>query len=438
MPNEDTPPTVPEAKQGGETWERFPWVERAAWTERMLTALEDGVKGGVWFSLIDKVLSKRNLLAAATKVLSKGGAAGIDRQSTHQFLKDLDHNLERLAKELADQSYHPRAVMRHYIPKPGTKKKRPLGIPAVRDRVVQQALRQVLEPIFEIDFVEHSYGFRPQRGCKDALRRVQDLLNEGHCWVVDADFSSFFDTLDHDILMTEIETKVADGRVIRLLWKFLQQSVMEDCKEWNPIKGTPQGAVISPLLANIYLHPVDMALQSKGMHFVRYADDLVMMCRSEEEATAALQLLHRLAEERGLQLHPEKTMIVDATQKGGFDFLGYHFERGSRWPRRKSMKALRERLKPATRRANGHGLDFIIRRINPILRGWYAYFKHSRASAMTDVDGWVRRRLRGILRKREKRRGIARGADNRRWTIAYFRQQGLFSLTDARAAECQS
>jgi RNA-directed DNA polymerase len=229
-----------------------------------------------------------------------------------------------------------------WIAKPGTSEKRPLGIPTVRDRVVQAALRNVLEPIFEKDFAAHSYGFRPGRGCKDALRRVDALLKQGYSYVVDADLKSYFDTIPHDLLMARIRDKIADNRLLTLVELFLKQQVMEMTAGWTPETGTPQGAVLSPLLSNIYLNPLDHLMAQSGVNMVRYADDFVILCRTEAEALKALALVQGWTAQAGLTLHPTKTRIVDAAVRGGFDFLGYHFERGMRWPRRKSEKKLRQ------------------------------------------------------------------------------------------------
>jgi len=437
MTTEKKPPSVASPKQGGETRD-YSWVERAAWSDRMLETLIRGEKGRKWFSLIDKVYSERNIRAAWAKVRANRGAAGIDRQSVSLFEEDKERNLSYLRKELMEDRYRPQPVRRRDIPKPGTKKTRPLGIPAVRDRIVQQAVRQVIEPIFEVQFVEESYGFRPQRGCKDALRRVQGLLNAGYTWVVDADYSGYFDSIDWDILMDEVRKDISDGRVLKLLEQFLQQDVMVDCKLLTPVQGTPQGGVISPLLANIFLHPVDVALKAAGHECVRYADDLVILCRTEADAQVALADLRMLSDQRRLSLHPEKTVLVDATQHGGFDFLGYHFERGMRWPRKKSQAALKDRVRSLTPRTSGLSMEAIVGRLNRVLRGWYQYFKHSITNELTQLDKWIRMRLRSILRKRHKGRGHGRGFDHLKWPNAYFRKLGLFFLAENRVAEIQS
>src|SRR5712691_6356424 len=310
---EEKPTPVPEAKQVGEVRARWAWTEPAVWTERMLTALQVGVKGGIWFSLIDKVYKPGNLRAAFAQVKANQGAAGVDHQTIAMFEANLDTNLTRVSQQLADGSYRPQAVRRHWIAKPGSKEKRPLGIPTVRDRVVETALRNVMEPIFERDFAEHSYGFRPERGCKDALRRVAYLLKAGYTVVVDADMQSYFDTIPKQKLKGQVAEKVADSRVLELVEAMLQQEVMEGLRYWTPEAGTPQGAVISPLLSNIYLDPLDHELAHSGYEMVRYADDFVILCRSEAEARAALAKVQAWTAQAGLRLHPEKTRIVDAT-----------------------------------------------------------------------------------------------------------------------------
>jgi len=443
VPNELKPTVVfrqSGTKQAGETrpvdWD---WVERSVWTKRMLETLEQGVKGGVWFSLIDKVCRPSTLYAAWTAVKRNGGSAGSDHQSIKDFEKDLVKEIERLSEELRTGSYRPRPIRRAYIDKPGSKEKRPLGIPCVRDRVVQGALRIVMEPIFENVFMSNSYGFRPGRGCKDALQEVERLLHAGYTHVVDADLRSYFDTIPHSPLLADIGRYIADGRVLGLVEAFLKQEILEDLTLWSPEKGSPQGAVISPLLANLYLHPVDVAMAAAGFMIIRYADDLVIMCRSHREAEKALELLANLTKERGLTLHPEKTSLVDVTIPGtSFEFLGYHFERGTHWPRAKSMNKLRDAIRSKTKRSNGQSLAEIIDDVNSTLWGWFEYFKHSHKPTFPIVDQWVRRRLRSILRKRNGLHGISRGHDHFRWPNRYFRDQGLFSLVEAHGALLQS
>jgi RNA-directed DNA polymerase len=405
----------------------------------MLAALTEGVKGNKWFSLIDKVYAQANLTEAFEAVRANKGAAGADHQSIGMFAKRLQENLDQLASQLREGRYKPQPVRRVWIPKPGSKEKRPLGIPAVRDRVVQSALRNVIEPIFEISSAEHSYGFRPGRGCKDALRRVQQLINQGYCWVVDADLKSYFDTIDHELLMAMVEGKISDGRLLELIRAFLKQGVLGECRDWEPEQGTPQGGVISPLLSNIYLNPLDHLMANSGFEMVRYADDFVILCRTRAQAEAALQAVDQWTQAHKLTLHPDKTRLVDLNQQdNGFDFLGYHFRRNKRWPRKKSVQKIRQSLKVRTKRTSGKSLERIISDINPVLRGWYEYFKHGLYTALRDLDKWVRARLRSILRKRKGGQGRSRGSDHQRWPNEYFAKLGLFSMLKAQALFRQS
>ena len=295
----------------------------------MLEALEQGVKGGKWFSLMDKVSARRTLEAAWQQVRRNRGAAGVDRMSIERFAARAERILAELESEIKGGRYRPAPVRRCLIPKPGTEQKRALGIPTVKDRVVQAALRAVLEPIFERKFMGSSYGFRPGRSCKDALRRVDERLRQGFVWVVDVDIASYFDTIDHGLLMDDVREDVADGRVLAMVEAFLKDGVMEDGELREVESGTPQGGVISPLLANIYLHPVDVVLHLAGYTSVRYADDIVVLCRSRDEAEHALALLRATMAMRRLVLHPTKTRIANALDEG-FDLLGYHFQGGRR------------------------------------------------------------------------------------------------------------
>ena len=428
----------PGATQAGQVRARWAWTDPTVWTERMLTALEVGVKGGVWFSLIDKVYARGTLDAAWQHVKANQGAAGVDHVTVAMYERDLDRQLAQLSHQLRNGTYRPQSVRRTWIDKPGSREQRPLGIPTVRDRTVQTALRLVLEPIFERQFAAQSYGFRPGRGCKDALRRVDTLLTAGHTWVVDADLRSYFDSIPHRPLLARVRAQIADGRVLALLEQFLTQGVMDGLATWTPGEGTPQGAVVSPLLANIYLDPLDHELAVAGVEMVRYADDFVVLCRTEAEAQRALARIHAWTQAAGLTLHPQKTRLVDATQPGGFDFLGYHFERGQKTPRAKSLKKLKDRVRAKTRRTRGESLATIIADVNTTVRGWFAYFQHSHPWTFTTLDGWIRMRLRSLLRRRAGRRGRGRGCDHQRWPNAFFAEHGLFCLTAARTLACRS
>ena len=430
---EQTPTTVPErAPQVGEIRARWAWVEAEVWTERMLATLETGIEGGKWFRLVDKVWSQKNLERSLEKVVAKGGSAGIDNQSARQIEAHKSQTIAKLEQELRASQYKPQAVKRVWIPKPGSNEKRPLGVPTLRDRIVQGALLHVMEPIFERDFAPQSYGFRPGKGCKDALRRVEELLKGGSYWVVDADLKAYFDTIPQERLMDRIREKIADGRVLKLLEQMLQAGVMDSAKGWQPTEqGTPQGAVISPLLSNIYLDGLDWQMAKRGFEMVRYADDFIVLCSSQEQAEEALEQVRRWVEDNGLTLHPIKTRLVDASQAGGFDFLGYHFERGMKWPRKKSMSKLKDTIREKTRRTDGRSLRVICEDLNRTLRGWFEYFKHSKDNVFETIDGYTRGRLRSILRKRMAKRGRGCGTDHQRWPNAYFNTMGLFSLKQA-------
>jgi len=429
-----------EAKQDAQAYDRdWSWVEACVWNERMLAALGNGVKGGKWFSLIDKVCQPVTLQAAWRKVAANAGAAGVDRQSVEQFAARAEQYLGELEAVLKAGSYEPMAVLRVEIPK-GAGKKRPLGIPAVKDRIVQTALKFVIEPIFEREFLDTSYGFRPGCGCKDALREVDRLLKAGYSHVVDADLTSYFDTIPHAQLMVRVGERVSDGRILELIEAFLHQDIVKGAQRWTPSGGTPQGAVISPLLANVYLHKLDCLMRENGYQMVRYADDFVVLCQTADEARAGLGLVQAWVEGNGLTLNPDKTHVGDCREPGqGFDFLGYRFEAGQRWVRRKSLHAIRDRIRAKIRRTRGDSLGYIIAELNPMLRGWYEYFQHAHPWTYSGMDGFIRRRLRSLRRKQQKRPGTGgTSADHRRWPNAFFAELGLFTMTEAHALASQS
>ena len=425
-------PAVPaRAKQGAEARD-WSWVEASVWTDRMVSALENGVKGGRWYSLIDKVCAPATLEAAWEKVRANAGAAGVDRQSIERFEANEDLYLAELAAALRNGSYGAQPVRRVDIPK-GDGRTRPLGIPTVKDRIVQTAVKFALEPIFEATFRTASYGFRPGRGCRDALGEAAQLIADGHTIVVDADFASYFDTIPHERLMQRVEERVSDGRILGLLRDWLGQDILRGLERWTPAAGTPQGAVISPLLANIYLHPLDELMAARGYRMVRYADDFVVLCKSREEAAAALADITAWVTENGLRLHPDKTHVGDCRKIGeGFDFLGYRFEAGRRFVRKKSLTRVKDKIREKTKRTRGDSLACIIVDLNRTLRGWFGYFKHAHPRTSTVLDKFIRRRLRSLLRKQDKRPGFGRcRADHQRWPNAFFAQAGLLALDTA-------
>jgi RNA-directed DNA polymerase len=425
-------PAVPAtAKQGAEA-RNWSWVEASVWTARMVSALDNGVKGGRWYSLMDKVYAPTTLKAAWQKVRANGGAAGVDGQSLKRFTAREELYLTELATALRNGSYRPQPVKRVDIPK-GDGKTRPLGIPTVKDRVVQAAVKLVLEPIFEAEFCPASYGFRPRLGCHDALREVDRLIKDGYTYVVDADLASYFDTIPHDRLMQHVEERISDGRILGLLRGWLAQDIMRGLERWTPTTGTPQGAVISPLLANLYLHPLDVRMAARGYRMVRYADDFVVLCKSREEAEAALAEVRAFAGDSGLRLHPDKTHLGDCRRQGeGFEFLGYRFEAGRRHVRKKSLTRFKDVIRQKTKRTRGDSLACIIVDLNRSLRGWFGYFKHAHPHIFLTLDKLIRRRLRALLRKQERRPGFGRcQADHQRWPNAFFAQAGLLALHTA-------
>src|SRR5215472_246878 len=414
-----------EARRRGQWW----WTEASIWTERMVSALGNGVKGGKWYSLMDKLVRPATLEAAWRQVAQRHG---VDGQSIERFAAQANRYLRELQHSLKDGSYRPHPVKRVEIPK-GDGRTRPLGIPTVKDRIVQTALKMVIEPIFETQFRSGSYGFRPGRGCKDALREVDRLLKAGFTWVVDADLQSYFDSIPHDRLMTLVAGSISDGPALSLIEGFLRQDIMKDMARWRPTTGTPQGAVIWPLLANLYLHPLDRLIEQGGWRMVRYADDFVILCRTQAEARAALRQVEAWVAANGLTLHPDKTRLGDSRQPGqGFDFLGYRFEAGRRLVRKKSLKAFKDKVRSRTGRSRGDSLERIVNDLNPMLRGWFGYFQHAPPALFGVLDGFVRRRLRAILRKQDKRPGIGRcHSDHQRWPNAFFADRGLFTLQSA-------
>jgi RNA-directed DNA polymerase len=413
----------------------------SVWTERMVEAL--GTREA-WYSLIDKVIAPGTLWRAWRRVEANDGAAGVDRVRIERFARSAGARLAHLGEELKAGRYRPQAVRRIEIPK-SDGGRRPLGIPTVTDRVVQAAVLEVIEPIFDSRFEPCSYGFRAGRGCKDALRDVDEALKSGLVHVVDADLKSYFDSIPHARLLARVHERIKDGSVLRLIESFLQQPIMSEVATWTPQTGTPQGAVLSPLLANIYLHPLDVEMREAGYRMVRYADDFVVLCESIEAANAALERIRRWVADAGLTLHPKKTKLADLSRPAGcFDFLGYRFFSGrdgglGRTIKPAKRKALYTRLKELTPRVTGQSTAELVRRVSVWLRGVFAYFKHADARALATIDAHVRYRLRRIFAKRSRGRASARSRQaHKRWPNAHFHAIGLFSLAVARSASLHS
>lgn len=407
-------------------------AEPEVWTESMIRALDRGVQGGKWHSLIDKVTNPRTLECAWKKVKANQGSAGVDSETVGDFERNAPGNLEYLRKLIVAQQFEPRAVRRVEIPKAGGKT-RPLGIPTVRDRVVQNAVRMTIEPIFERDFSDNSYGFRPGRSAHQAIDRVTELLNANQLHVVDADIRGYFDTIPHDRLMEQVRQKIADGRVLGLIEQFLKHRVMDEMREWTATQGAPQGGVLSPLLSNIYLDGLDRELAKQGTVLIRYADDIVVLCATAAEAQAALEAVRAWMSKWELELNEEKTRVVDMRVDGAkFEFLGYVFKRYKgrilQLVRSKSIAKLRERLRPMTTRCNGGSLKRTIDKVNETYRGWCHYFRKALPNTFTDQEQWIRQRLRAMLHKRTRHYGrVPTGPDFVRWPNAFFAATGLFS-----------
>jgi group II intron reverse transcriptase/maturase len=356
------------------------------------------------------------------------GAAGIDKVSIQMFERHLEANLDRLMRELKQGSFMPLPARRVYIPKDVRRTKlRPLGIPAVRDRVAQEVLRRLLDPIFEAKFHEHSYGFRPGRSCHQAVEKVLELGRQGYRWVLDADISGFFDNLSHQAVMRELSEVVADGNILRLVERFLRAGVMEGGKFLPTRVGTPQGGVASPLLANIALNVLDWHLHEHGFRFVRYADDFVVLCHSEQEAKEALAVVQQLLDERlGLSLSPEKTKVTRFHE--GFTFLGFDIQSNFVRMRAKSVEKFKTKIRQLTHRSHNLEAEVVVQ-LNRVIRGTANYFatpwSHC-GDAYRSLDRWIRMRLRCMKLKRKS------GKDNFRIRLRHFRHMGLLSLSDLR------
>ncbi len=359
----------------------------------------------------------------------------MDGWTVERFEAQSEENIRRMSSELLAGKYRPSPVKRVYIPKPGSNEKRPLGIPTVRDRVVQSSLKAGLEPIFEQKFRDGSYGFRPGRSCRLALRRVWEGLKEGRAFVVDADLRKFFDTIPHEVIMQGLEAEISDGKVLDLIRSYLGQGVMTGgvlMPENADEEGVPQGSPLSPLLANIALHDLDALMEDLGYEIVRYADDFVVLCKTRQDAEEALATVRRFTDKVGLSLHPDKTRIVDYGAGQGFEFLGHAFTKGKVFPRKKSVQNLRNKVREKTPRRSGKSLSTIIAELNPVLRGWFRYFRDCPVSTFDGVDGFVRRRLRAMLDVRNGKHPVHRGNTTHRWPNAYFAERGLYSMVDAR------
>jgi RNA-directed DNA polymerase len=377
-----------------------------------------------WYSLYDKVYGPANLERAWEKVRSNRGAGGVDRQSIADFEREKEKHLREIHRLLREKRYNPLSLRRVYIPK-GNGERRPLGIPTIRDRVVQQALLNILEPIFEPTFHEHSYGFRANRSTHTAIEHVVQSMQEGKEWVLEVDIRKYFDTVNHELLLDAVNEEISDGSVLRLIRLFLESGVMENGVRQATEEGTPQGGVMSPLLANIYLNRFDWEMAKRGHDMVRYADDAVVLCVSREEAERALADVRKMLEGKlRLKLHPEKTRIL-YHKEGSFDFLGFLVHRRYLWPRMQTLTRFKEKVRLATRRQQGRNVQEVIRLLNPVLRGFGNYYLRANVKSLfVKLDEWIRMRIRCFM---EKKRAVKH--QNRRIPNALLEQMGLLSLT---------
>lgn len=363
------------------------------------------------------------VLAAFQAVKRNRGAAGIDKVSIKMFEANLSVNLNSVLRDLKDGSFEPKPLRRQFIDK-GNGQLRPLGIPAVRDRLAQEVLRRLLSPVFEPKFHDASFGFRPKRNCHMAIEQVLAEHGKGFKTVLDADISGFFDNLPHAVIMAAVAAEVADGNILNLIEKFLRAGVMEHGVFKPTTVGTPQGGVISPLLANIVLNHLDWTLHQHGYHFVRYADDFVVLTQTKAHAKEALTLVTHTLGKLGLQLSPEKTQI--ATYGKGYTFLGFVLSSRSRRMREKSAQKFRDKVRALTVRH--HNLDAaLIEKLNRVIRGTAQYFAPGWATTRRQfglLDSWIRMRLRALKSKRK------RETDNYRLPNRKFAQLGLLSLAD--------
>jgi group II intron reverse transcriptase/maturase len=382
-----------------------------------------------YHSLRDKVFSLRNLYSAFTKVKKNKGKAGLDRVSIKQFQAGLDKNIMNIHKELRTEIYTPTPVLRVYIQK-DRNKKRPLGIPIVKDRIIQQAFRQIIEPIFEKNFSDNSFGFRPERCCHDAIERIEQYKQEGYRYVLDADIEAFYDTIPHKLIMNRLREKIADGWVLTSIEKMLKAGVMEDGICYRTTEGTPQGGVLSPLLANLVGDIIDKELEKGGYKFVRYADDFIVMTKTKEELPTALTFVKEVVEGKlELKLSKDKTELTNF--KRGFRFLGFHFIGTYKGISNKSMDKLKDNIRKITKRTQGVNLKTVIGRLNPVIRGHVNYFRLGDVQGVyRRLDCWMRMRLRCFKLSRKWR------TDNRRFPIRRFRRMGLLSFEQYFLSKC--
>ena len=411
--------------------ERYP-----RWTPVMVDAIPKlESEGRKWFQLHDKVADAKTLEMAWKRIDKRttGSArergAGPDGATVGSFALNSGTELSRLSEELKKGAYKPAPARRHYIPKPGKSGKRPLGLPNIADKVVQEAMRGIIEPIWELRFSNTSHGFRPGRSTDSACLMMEEAILSGRTWIVDADIKGCFDNIPHETIINLVAERVSDGKILKLLRDMLEAGVMEEMKVRHSAAGTPQGGIISPLLCNIVLHEFDAAMRAAQISSVRYADDFALLCRSREEAEQALKTATEALGKLGLQINEEKTRIVHIDE--GFDFLGWRYKGRMRWPRQSSVNSLKSKIRMKTKRVRPGSISTIAGELEPLQRGWFNYFRNGNSAAIfKEIDGWLRRRLRTIIHVRARgKTGISSLLDNMRSTIQFFNDSGLFNFT---------
>lgn len=386
--------------------------------KRSLRVVENSKKKRKWYSLMDKLWNYQNLEQAFYDVKKNRGSHGVDKVTIKEYEVELEHNLRVLQESLRKKTYRAKPVRRVFIPKAdGTK--RPLGIPTVGDRILQAATKRILEPIFEQKFLDCSFGFRPNRSAHMAIGKIRQDLMDGYTFVIDADIKTYFDSIPHDKLINLIKEEVVDSSVLALIMQFLKSGILENGSFCESDTGSPQGGVISPLLANIYLHPLDEMMMERGHRITRYADDFVICCKSRKGAERVLRTVVKLLEGKlGLKVHPDKTKIVDNLEEP-FIFLGYVFKKGYfHSPSEKAVKKFKKSIKLTTKRNQTVNLEeFVKHRLNPTIRGWGRYFGIGFSKKLfQQLDSWIRRRLRMVqLRSWRKIRKLHRELRKRNW-----------------------
>lgn len=387
-------------------------------------------------NLFNQIHSRINLTVSWLQVKKNKGAAGVDFQTIQKAQNKIEHILEMLEQRIKKGTYKTKPVKRVYIPK-ANNKQRPIGIPTVQDRIVQQAVRNIIEPIIDPMFEDFSYGFRPGKSAKQALAKIEELLHQKQRWIIQVDLESFFDTIPHELIIEKLQKHIKEKKVIKLIQGFLKSGIMKESIKHQSTTGTPQGGVISPLLANLVLDELDKYTKSQGIKMVRYADDFIVLTKTKRQAEHVRKGIIKKLEQLKLKVNQEKTRISHVSEE--FNFLGYTFGGGEyhkgdggtkvtpvyKRPSSKAIKRLKDKIRILTRRQQPRNIVMIKEQLNPVIRGWYNYFKHGKNTRrFKDLDGWYRMRLRSFIHKRKSY------LDNTKYPNAFFKEKGYLFLSD--------